>query len=196
MSKANNALIVGTLLILAVAGWAFVLRQNTGTSSPSGIPSPTPTTAQPTGNTQGDNSPTTTSGTTIINIYMVALDDNGKSGKQVGCGDSLIRVKREVTKSQGVLVAALTEQLSQKDQYYGESGLYNALSASSLQVEKATITSGIADVRLTGSLSLGGVCDDPRVEEMLKAVVLQFPTVKQANIFLNGVPLHEALSEK
>jgi len=196
MSKTNIALIVGTLLLLAVAGWAFVLRQNTVTPSPSGVPSATPTTVQPTGDTQVDSSPTVTSGTTFINIYMVALDDDGKSGKQIGCGDSLIPVKREITKSQGILVAALNEQLSQKDQYYGESGLYNALSGSSLQVEKATITGGVADVRLTGSLSLGGVCDDPRVEEMLKAVVMQFPTVKQANIFLNGVPIHDALSEK
>ena len=196
MSKANLALIVGTLLILAVAGWAFVLRQNAGAPSPSVTPSAVPTTAQPTDNTQVDSSPVVTSGTTFVNIFMVALDDNGKSGKQIGCGDSLIPVKREITKSQGILVAALTEQLSQKDQYYGESGLYNALSGSSLKVEKATITGGVADVRLTGSLSLGGVCDDPRVEEMLKAVVMQFPTVKQANISLNGVPLHEALSEK
>ena len=63
---------------------------------------------------------------------MVAIGDNGAAGKRAGCGDSLVPVNIEAPYTQGVLKAALEYLLAQKSQYYGQSGLYNALYQSNL----------------------------------------------------------------
>ena len=140
--------------------------------------------------------PTEAAGASSIHIYLIALEDNGQSGDQVGCGDSLIPVEVEIQPTQGVLKAALEALLSVKSQYYGESGLYNALYQSDLQVESVSIDSGKASVYLTGSLKMGGECDTPRIRAQLEKTVLQFPTVTDAAIFVNGVPLPDVLSLK
>lgn len=129
-----------------------------------------------------------------VNVFLVAVDDNGKSGTRIGCGDSLIPVIREIIPTQAVLQVALTELFSLNDQYFGESGLYNALYRSDLQVDSAVIEDEQATIRLSGQLSLGGVCDNPRVEGQIKATATQFSSVKTVEIFLNGRPLSEALS--
>jgi hypothetical protein len=95
------------------------------------------------------------------------------------------------------LKAALEALLSVKDQYYGQSGLYNALYQSDLQVESINLdNSGKAVVYLTGSLKMGGECDTPRVQAQLEQTVLQFPTVTEVAIFINGKPLSDVLSLK
>ena len=131
-----------------------------------------------------------------ISIYLVAVDDEGKSGTKIGCGDSLIPVVREVTPTKAVLQASLTQLFSLNDQYYGESGLYNALYRSDLEVVSAVIENGKATIRLSGQLSLGGVCDNPRVEGQIRATAEQFESVQAVDIFLNGQPLEESLSQQ
>ncbi len=107
-------------------------------------------------------------------IFLIAVDDNGKSGKLIGCGDSVIPVQVLIPATQGVLRAALNALLSIRDPYYGESGLYNSLYQSNLQVGDVTITDGQAVIHLTGTLMLGGECDIPRVEAQLTEIALQF----------------------
>jgi hypothetical protein len=140
--------------------------------------------------------PSQTPGRQFVQIYLIGLEDSGQGGSPVGCGDSTIPVEVEITPTQGVLKAALEKLLSIKDQYYGQSGLYNALYQSDLQVESVTIEAGKTTVNLTGSLILGGECDDPRVQAQLEKTVLQFPSVTSADIFINGKTLAEALSLK
>jgi hypothetical protein len=140
--------------------------------------------------------PTDVPAVSSVQIFMIGVDDNGQSGKPVGCGDSLIPVLIQIPPTQGVLRAALGTLLALKDQYYGESGLYNSLYQSDLQVESLSIQSGIATVKLTGDLSLGGECDNPRVQAQLEQTVLQFSTVSEAVIYINGRPLAEILSLK
>jgi hypothetical protein len=140
--------------------------------------------------------PSQTPGRQFVQIYLIGLEDNGQGGSPVGCGDSTIPVQVEITPTQGVLKAALEKLLSIKDQYYGQSGLYDALYQSDLQVESVTIEAGKTTVNLTGSLILGGECDDPRVQAQLEKTVLQFPSVTSADIFINGKTLAEALSLK
>jgi Sporulation and spore germination len=130
----------------------------------------------------------------MVQIFLVALEDQGISGKKIGCGDSAVPVQMQIPPTQGVLKAALEALLSVKAQYYGESGLYNALYQSDLQLESATIENGKAVVNLRGTLQLGGECDNPRVAAQLEETVLQFPTVKEAAIFINGKPLYDVLS--
>jgi hypothetical protein len=129
-------------------------------------------------------------------IVLIAVNDNGAAGKKIGCGDSAVPVVVQVPYTKGVLAAALNKLLSIKDQYYGESGLYNALYQSNLTVDKVTVKSGVADIRLKGTLILGGVCDSPRVQAQLEETALQFSTVKKVKTYLNNIPLATVLSEK
>jgi LysM repeat protein len=133
---------------------------------------------------------------TTANIYLIALGDNGRSGKKIGCNDSVIPVRVTFGSTQAPLTAALRNLLALKSQMYGESGLYNALYQSNLRVQRITINSGRATIWLAGAFQLGGVCDSPRVEAQLRETALQFSTVNQVSIFINGRPLEEVLSEK
>jgi len=132
----------------------------------------------------------------MLKIFLIAINDNGVSGKMIGCGDSAVAVNVEVPYTQGVLRAALDKLLSIKDQYYGQSGLYNVLYQSNLKIDSLTIKDEEAIIHLTGKLTLGGECDDPRVQAELEQTALQFSTVKKVSIFLNGKPLKDVLSEK
>jgi hypothetical protein len=131
-----------------------------------------------------------------VKIFLVALNDNGVSGKKIGCGDSLVAVDVKIAPTTGVLRASLEKLLSIKSDYYGDSGLYNALYRSTLSIDNLTIENGVARVLLKGSLYLGGVCDNPRVQNQLEAAALQFSTVSKVNIFINGVALESLLSLK
>ncbi|MCL4295358.1 MAG: GerMN domain-containing protein [Anaerolineae bacterium] len=133
-------------------------------------------------------------GFTHVQIYLVALGDNGQSGQKIGCDDSLIAVEREITPTIAPLRASLNELLSLREQYDGQSGLYNALYQSDLKIDDIGLANGRATIYLSGRYTLGGVCDLPRFEAQLEATALQFSTVDQVAIFLNGQALEEALS--
>ena len=132
-----------------------------------------------------------------VKIYLVAIGDNGVSGKLIGCGDSLVPIEVPITPTLGVLRAALNELFKlEGQQYYGQSGLYNALFQSDLAIEDVAVIGGEARIFLTGTLTLGGVCDNPRVEEQLKALALQFSTVERVSIYINGEALEDVLDLK
>lgn len=131
---------------------------------------------------------------TQVKIYLIALNDNGRSGPQVGCGDSAIPVVRQITPTNAPLTAAIKELLSLHDRDYGESGLYNALYQSRLAVSSVAIMNGVATIRLTGQLLQGGECDSPRIGAQLTNTALQFSTVRSVQVFINGVPLQTLLS--
>lgn len=138
--------------------------------------------------------PTATPSTMIVQIFLIALEDNGQSGKKIGCNDSVVPVQVETPYTRGVLRAALEELLSIRDRYYGQSGLYNALSQSNLQVERVVIEDGVATIHLSGTLMLEGTCDNPRVKAQIEETALQFPTVREVRVFVNDTPLDEILS--
>ena len=140
--------------------------------------------------------PTSTPGEKLVKIILIALEDNGQAGTLVGCGDSAIPITVTIPPTQGVLRAALEKLFSAKNQFYGESGYYNALYQSDLQVTGVTIEQGKAVIHLTGSVMLGGVCDAPRVEAQIEQTALQFSTVDEVAVFINDVPLEDVLSLK
>jgi sporulation and spore germination protein len=140
--------------------------------------------------------PSSTAVQQTVEIFLVALEDNGQSGILVGCGDSAVSVTVIIPRTQGVLKAALEKLLSIKEQYYGESGLYNALYQSDLELQSVTIDQGKAVIHLTGTVMLGGVCDAPRVEAQIKQTALQFSTVSDVEVFINDIPLEDVLSQK
>jgi hypothetical protein len=129
-----------------------------------------------------------------VQVFLIAVEDQGRSGLFVGCGDSAVAVTLHVPYTTGMLRAALTSLLAIHDQFYGESGLYNALYQSHLTVGDITINSGTATIHLGGTLTLGGECDSPRVEAQLKQTALQFSTVHSVLIFINDRPLEDLLS--
>lgn len=125
-------------------------------------------------------------------IYLIAEGDNGQSGVKVGCGDSLIPVTRDIAPgltTAGKITELLTILFSLKDRYYGQSGLYNALYSSNLSVGRVELQGNTAAIYLTGNVSVGGVCDEPRVEGQIAAIARQFPGVTNAIVILNGGPL-------
>jgi hypothetical protein len=130
-----------------------------------------------------------------VQIYLVALGDNGQSGPKIGCDDSLIPVEREITPTIAPLRAAINELLSLRQPYYGQSGLYNALYQSDLQAGDIVIDrQGQATIHLFGQYTLGGVCDGPRFKAQLEAIALQFSTVSGVTIFINGQAIDDILS--
>ncbi|MGC9467722.1 MAG: GerMN domain-containing protein [Anaerolineae bacterium] len=142
-------------------------------------------------------SPTRTGGLfTQVNIYLIAVGDAGQQGELIGCDDSVIPVQVEIEPTIAPLRAALNELLAIDTQYYGQSGLYNALYQSDLSIVGINIVQGKATIALSGTLQIGGVCDAPRVEAQLKETALQFSTVNDVEVTVNGQPLEEVLSNK
>jgi LysM repeat protein len=138
--------------------------------------------------------PSTSDGGTTATTVKVALIAIG--GGNIGCNDGTVLVTRNVPATTAPLTAAINQLLSIKTQYYGQSGLYDALYASNLQVSSISIVNGTAIIRLTGSLSLGGECDDPRVQAQFDATARQFSTVNAVQVYVNGVALQDLLSGK
>ncbi len=162
------------------------------------IPSPTPTaklTPTVTTTLHQDllSSPTHTPASMRLKVFLIAVGDDGVSGLKIGCGDSLVPVEVEVPYTQGVLRAALTHLLSLPETY-GQSGLYNALHRADITIGQITVQDGQALIQLSGEFRLGGMCDAPRVQAQLEQTALQFSTVQQVSIFVNGIPLQDFLS--
>jgi hypothetical protein len=139
----------------------------------------------------------TWAGVSEVNIYMIAMEDNGASGPKIGCNDSVIAVKRVLDQpTQSPLRTALNLVLAQKDQYYGQSGLYNPMYQQNLTLDDVTIRNGLAIVQLSGNLVLVGTCEDPRLQAQLEYTALQFNTVDAVQITVNGTPLDDLMSTK
>ncbi|HRW05469.1 MAG TPA: LysM peptidoglycan-binding domain-containing protein [Caldilineaceae bacterium] len=126
---------------------------------------------------------------TRTNIYLIALEDAGQSGMEIGCGDSTVPVEVEIEPTVAPLTAALGVLFGIDGRYYGQSGLYNALYRSNLQVDRIDIADGVASLYLTGDLQVGGVCDEPRIRAQLEETALQYYTVDEVRIYINGEPL-------
>jgi len=161
----------------------------TSTSKPSPTLSPTETTIPP-----ETPAATTPEGISRVNIFLVAVGDEGRTGREIGCGDSLVPVEVQIEPTLGVLRAALEELLKlEGESHYGQSGLYNALYLSDLSIGNVAVVDGEAVIRLEGDLVFGGECDIPRIEQQLRALALQFQTVDSVRIFVNGERLEDLL---
>jgi len=220
--KANKLLLFLALLLTACGTLEVSVDQTptlpaTGTSlvptdtatvvsSPTGQVNPTVTLAIPSATNRVPPTSVRPSATTVppnptaaeqtVKIFLIALEDNGQSGVLVGCGDSAVPVTVTIPPTQGVLRAALEKLLSAKQQFYGESGFYNALYQSDLELENVTIEQGKAIIYLTGTVMLGGVCDSPRFEAQIEQTALQFSTVSNVEVFINDIPLEDVLSQQ
>jgi hypothetical protein len=181
--KIRFYVIVGLLLILITACQLF---QPSGLGNP--ISSPKEIRSTP-----SDVSPPINVPQKNLKIFLVALEDAGKSGAAIGCGDSLVPVDIETTDAR----SALEFLLAHNDRFYGQSGLYNTLNQSDLKVVRYDEKSGSIEVDLVGKFLLGGICDNPRVKAQLEATIRQsaestFPVILR----INGELLDDVLSQK
>jgi hypothetical protein len=67
-----------------------------------------------------------------VKLFLVALDDGGKSGRKIGCNDSLVSITREVSPTRAPLRAALEELLRLPQKGGPADSLHNALYYSKL----------------------------------------------------------------
>lgn len=136
-------------------------------------------------------------GMTEVSIALIAPEDNGASGPMIGCGDSVIFVTRQLGgPTQSPLRAAYEELLSVDDYNYGQSGLINPLEASDLTVDSVNIRDGVAIIQLSGTLALIGTCADAAIEAQLVHTALQFASVEEVQVTINGTPLHDLISQE
>ena len=154
---------------------------------------------QPPGEPTAQNQPVMTATEPVdqeVTIYLVAIEDNGQSGKKIGCDDSLVPI---VIASESILESpwnALETLLRIEADVVSELGLYNALDQSNLDLVKFETKDNSVKVYLEGEMMLGGVCDNPRVEEQLYATILQDDQFDQIEIYINGELLEDYLSLK
>lgn len=127
-------------------------------------------------------------------VYLIELEDGGVNGRRIGCGDSAVAVEVALERRQAALQGSIEALLSMTETYDVRSGLYNALHASRLEVDRIERSGAEARVYLKGYLEIGGECDSPRVLAQLTETALQFPDVQRATFYLEGKPLSGLLS--
>jgi spore germination protein GerM len=131
--------------------------------------------------------------TQTVKVYLVDLEDNGKRGRKIGCGDSLVSVKRTITSTRTPLRAALNELLSIPPTYKHDARLTNYWKGRNLRVRDVSIRNGTATIHLTGEVFVAGICDEPRIENQIRATALQFPSVKRVKVFIGNRSLRDAI---
>lgn len=125
--------------------------------------------------------------TKYTTVSVAVLEQEYEGDPDRGC-DKISFIEREVPETKAPLKAALMELFSLEDVWINETK-YNFISKTkdTLSFEKVILEDGVAEIYLTGELSgLGGVCDNPRAQIQIEETALQFSTVKEVEIYLNG----------
>jgi spore germination protein GerM len=65
---------------------------------------------------------------------------------------------------------------------------------SDIQLESFTVENGFATIKMSGDIQPVGACDNLRVAAQIEQTALEFPTVDEVSVFLNGQPLEEVLA--
>ena len=128
-----------------------------------------------------------------VKIYLVALGDNGKAGKKIGCGDSLVPVTRTVNRTLAPLRAALAQLLATPQHPAENPRLENFWKGRDLKLNSVSISNRTATIHISGEVFVAGICDIPRIESQIEETARQFPTVKRVKVFLGGQTLRDAI---
>jgi hypothetical protein len=192
-----GATAAAALLALALAGCGPSGPGGTATSPATGGAT-TSAAAPATGPATGSPTPssTETPTTSPLSIFYVAVGDAGKSGLEIGCGDSLVSTVSEPVEYTDPVEAAITHLLADKNREHGETGLVNALYQSTLKYVSSSIRNGTVTVELTGQPVSGGTCDDPRIQAQLKYTAQAAASVKEYVILIDGTPIEKFMSQK
>jgi spore germination protein GerM len=134
----------------------------------------------------GNGQPSKSPPPTVIKLFFILENGNGKFGKKIGCGDSVVPVVVKIAPTATPMREAFVQLLAVKDEHYCQTGLRNSLSQSSLSVQDVSISNGTASVKLTGEYKDNGHCDTERAKAQFVETAKQFPNVKNVKIFVNG----------
>lgn len=126
-----------------------------------------------------------------VKVYLVALDDAGKRGRKIGCGDSLVAVTRTIKPTASTLKAAMEELVATSGD--DDKKLGNYVLGPDLKVKSVSISRGTATIRFSGHISVAGICDEPRIVEQIMATAKQFPNVKRVKVFVGKETLEDAI---
>jgi hypothetical protein len=127
-----------------------------------------------------------------IKIYLVAVGDDGKSGRKIGCGDSLVAITRSIKKNPAPLTATIRELLITPEHTEGTPRLENFWKGRNLKIKSVSVRNGTATIQLSGEVFVAGVCDVPRIQGQIEETARQFPTVKKVKVFIGKRTLAEA----
>ncbi len=131
--------------------------------------------------------------TQSIKVYLVALGDDGKTGKKIGCGDSLIAVTHTIKKTRAPLAAAIRELLLTPPHPDGSPNLENFWKGRNLAVQSVSLRHGTATIRISGDVFVAGICDEPRIQAQIEETARQFPSVKRVKVFIGKRTLADAI---
>ncbi|MEO0564547.1 MAG: hypothetical protein AAF125_20750, partial [Chloroflexota bacterium] len=70
---------------------------------------------------------------------------------------------------------------------------YNPLSQSELTLDQVAIINRVAEIELRGTLVIGDDCDVPRVQAMFDQIAVQYATVDEVEVTVNGESLEALL---
>lgn len=179
----KNNIIITILVVLIIVGVGFLVNSFLGDSQ---VESDFQTNIneQPKEESKDDKEDLTTAFPefTKVNLYFVAVDDGGQQGPLIGCNDSLVPMEIDIEPSRSPWVVAVKELIQTK----ALEGTVNTVGHSALEVKTINIIDGLARIRLTGDVKLAGTCDDPRFLEQLRATVMQFDLITDAEVYVNG----------
>ena len=136
---------------------------------------------------------------TTLQIAVVKMEDDGKTGEKIGCGDSIIYIEKtaegtkleETKKIQLALKELFAIGVTAVDNEY-----YNGLQHSkNLKVESVNKTNNgdnsIISVILSGELISAGTCDDPRIKEQIYSTVKANSSADEVQVYINDQELEE-----
>jgi len=191
MNGKSLGVILGLLLVVVAGVMYFGFARGNGGANPTMTPVPTFTTTNP--NPTPTSSPM--SQDNVVEIALVSIEGDA-GGETFGCGDSIYLVEREVGDTDNAVEAALEELFSVSTQRptEGTMELYSALYNSDLSVDRVETGDNSISVYLTGEMSLGGTCDNPRFSEQLMRTVEANTSASEVFIYINDEPLDEAMS--
>ena len=160
----------------------------TPSESPTALPTEPPTQAA---NESTPGVPSASKG--YVSMYLIQVGTGGPI-----CGDSVIPVSSGVESEGSVesdVYNALKQLFSIKSEYVG--GFLNSLYRSRLRVNNVKFNSknGLITVDLQGSYRpTGDPCDSSRVKAQIWSTIRQYKEVKATNIYLDGIPFGDRVS--
>lgn len=107
------------------------------------------------------------------------------SGKITSCGEELAWTTVEVAPTAMPLNATLQSMFNRPNDLGFTPGNFMA-SQTNLNFEEAVIESGVAKIKLNGSVITENDCDSNRLSIQIREAALQFDTVNSVEISLNG----------
>lgn len=149
-----------------------------------------------TNQTQPVITPVETSESSTVKLALVAMNDGvtAPPSDAFGCGDSIQLVEQAMSSSNPAekIEHALEALFAIEDSLYGESGLYNSLAPSDVAVSSVAVDGTSIEVILSGSMISAGSCDDPRLEEQIRATAAANAAEGATiTILFDGEDLHE-----